>query len=114
MPELLAGNYVHNEKPYGLHSGFPQGLLLSLSSSQIFHKAAELYSIGRGTDAGTGFHGPRIFAVPVCPAPPGHVEGVTSDISLVLDEWRARVAELHLPEFRNERFPCPRQIYNQG
>ena len=53
MSELLAGNYVHNEKPYGLHSGFPQGLLLSLSSSQIFHKAAELYSIGRGTDAGT-------------------------------------------------------------
>ena len=47
-------------------------------------------------------------------SPPGHFEGVTSDISLVLDEWRARVAELHLPEFRNERFPSPREIYNQG
>ena len=45
---------------------------------------------------------------------PRHFEGVTSDLHLVLDEWRARVAKLHLPEFRNERFPSPRQIYNQG
>ena len=45
---------------------------------------------------------------------PWTLQGVTSDLRLVLDEWRARVAELHLPKFRNERFPSPRQIYNQG
>ena len=45
---------------------------------------------------------------------PGHFEGVTSDLRLVLEELPAMVAELHLPEFRNEKFPASRQIYNQG
>lgn len=33
----------------------------------------------------------------------GHFEGVTSDLRLVLEELRAMVAELHLPEFRNDK-----------
>ena len=45
---------------------------------------------------------------------PGHFESVTSDLRLVLEELRAMVAELHLPEFRNEKFSSSWQIYNQG
>ena len=96
-------------------SGFLQGLLLSLSSSQIFHKAAEPYSNGRGTDAGTlGLSWTKDLCPPSLSITPGHFEGVTSDLRLVLEELRAMVAELHLPEFRNEKFPSSRQIYNQG
>lgn len=96
-------------------SGFLQGLLLSLSSSQIFHKAAEPYSNGRGTDAGTlGLSWIKDLCPPSLSITPGHFEGVTSDLRLVLEELRAMVAELHLPEFRNKKFPSSRQIYNQG
>ena len=96
-------------------SGFLQGLILSLSSSQIFHKAAEPYSNGRGTDAGTlGLSWTKDLYPPSLSITSGHFEGVTSDLRLVLEELRAMVAELHLPEFRNEKFPSSRQIYNQG
>ena len=89
-------------------------LLLSLSFSQIFHKAAKLYSNGRGTDAETlGLSWTKDLCLPSLSITPGHFEGVTSDLRLVLDELRARVAKLHLPKFRNEKFPSPRQIYNQ-
>ena len=75
--------------------------------------AAVLHSPGHGC-WNLGLLWTKDLRPPSLSSTPGHVEGVTSDLCLVQDEWRARAAELQLPKFRNERFPSPRQIYNQG
>ena len=115
LPEMLAGNHVRKwtalGAPLRISVGFtPYPFLLPdipQGSGAILHWP------------GHGCWNLRLsWTKDLCPfslsSTPGHFKGVASDLRLVLDEWRARVAELHLPKFRNERFSSPRQIYNQG
>ena len=87
---------------------------LAFPSPRYSTRQRSYTSNGRGTDAETlRLSWTKDLCPPSLSISPGHFEDVTSELRLVLDELRARVAKLHLPEFRNEKFPSPRQIYNQ-